>query len=122
MSTELRKVEPGSRIDRLEFGGQSEHLNKEIHVGSYICPYCKSRLSFNTSDLERHFSEYASNLDRPTQKAFDAFRPLEPGRWQAFIDFYCDGCQRPVRIIYEPGGQYAMGCYAQRLVEIIEAV
>src|ERR1041385_6266038 len=107
-------------MSRIEFGGSSEYLNREIHIGFYTCPHCNSSLKFDTSDFERHYGKKESNLEQGVQEAFDAFRPLEQDHWESFVDFYCSGCSEPVRIIYGPGEGYAMGAYTHRLVAIVE--
>jgi acetone carboxylase gamma subunit len=47
-------------------------------------------------------------------------RPLDKSRWQDHLDFICPKCGLLVRVVYEPGNSYAMGCYEYEIVDVVE--
>ena len=55
-------------------------------------------------------------------EVFDRFRPLRPEVWESFLDFHCPQCDAPVRMIYEAGGEWAMGCHSWIVTEVVEVI
>lgn len=119
--TGVRVVPAGERLDRLEFSDEAEYRDHAVHVGAYCCPRCSFRVEFRTRNFRQHECAKRSNLDPEWHDRFDAARPLELSRWQSFLDFHCPGCKAPVRIVYEPGDEYAMGSHSWQLIEVLEA-
>jgi hypothetical protein len=121
LAAAVRMVPPQERMDRLEFSGHAEHMEHVIHIGTYECPYCHSRVDFSTDHFRKHEGITFSNLKAPWPSNLDKARPLDSKRWESFLDFHCPGCQAPVRVIYEPGPEWAMGVHGWRVVEILES-
>jgi hypothetical protein len=117
----VRRVAPDQRLDRIEFSPQAELLERAIHLGAYSCPHCGQKVEFSTRHFREHEFSRRSNLATAWQELFDAERPLDRSRWESFFDFHCPGCQAPVRIIYEPGAEFAMGAHPWRIIEVLES-
>jgi hypothetical protein len=117
----IRRVCPDQRLDRLEFSPRTESVAHAIDVGAYACPHCGERVEFTTRHFGRHALSTRSNLETEWRERFDAERPLDRSRWESFLDFHCPGCRAPVRIVYESGGEVAMGVHAWRIVEVLES-
>lgn len=115
----LALIPADARLGRVEFDPRVEHSGP-IHTGVYTCPDCREQVGFNTRDFLRRFRQPHSNLNAADQAAFDSFCPLDSSREESFLDFYCAGCRRPVRLIYE-GWEFAMGCYAFTVTGIVES-
>lgn len=117
----VKIVSASERLDRLEFSGKTEYQDHCVHIGSYICPCCASRVDFHARHFLTHEGLKHSNLEDEWRTRFDATRPLNASRWESFLDFHCPGCKAPVRVIYEPGDEYAMGAHSWRALEVLEA-
>ncbi|MBI4475453.1 MAG: hypothetical protein HY646_22505 [Acidobacteria bacterium] len=112
-------IPPEARLDRVEFDPRAE-LQGRIEIGVYTCSHCREQVGFKTTDFLRRFRKPRSNLDGSDQAVFNAFRPPHPAREESFLDFYCAGCGRAVRVIYE-GWEFAMGSYAFIVTSIVES-
>ena len=113
-------VKPTDRLNRVEFHPGEELENHEIHIGYYRCDRCDESLRLTTQDFQRHFLSKDSNLSAEDQKRFDDYRPLDRQQWEGFLDFYCQGCSGPVRIIFEPW-EFRMSSYAFTVRAVVEA-
>ena len=119
--TAVRVVSPRKRLDRVEFSGKREWQNHAIEVGEYTCPHCGHRVRLRTSDFARHEFDPSANAREPWQALFDAVRPDRRDAWESHLDFHCPGCNAPVRLVYEPGEEYAMGVHSWQVGAILEA-
>jgi len=115
-----RRVPPEQRLNRLDFSRRREQLDHAVDIGVYICPHCSNALEFSTSDFERHELKQLTILDAETVASFRKARPVHPETWESSLDFFCEGCQRPVRIVYQADGEWAMGAHGWRIVDLIE--
>jgi hypothetical protein len=118
--TVVRVVPANERMNRLEFSSQVEWTEHVVHIGQYQCPWCSDYVEFRTQNFQKHEHITYSNLKSPWPKRFSNTRPIKAEKWESFLDFHCPGCAAPVRIIYEPGNEYAMGTHGWRVTEIIE--
>ena len=109
------------RLDRLEFSDKAAALEHAVQMGAYSCPHCSHRVGFRTQNFRDHEGAKRSNLDPDWRIRFDAARQLDVSRWESFLDFSCPGCRAPVRVIYEPGEEYAMSAHSWCLLEVLEA-
>lgn len=118
----LHKVYPLERISKKNTGvaTASIRLDKSKY---YVCPHCHSRT------LIRH-QEVSPFANKKTPKDFDesileSFKQF--GTTQSFsigadrtlesYDFFCRGCQRPIRLLYDfqergMGGRWSVVVYA----------
>ncbi len=117
----VRRVAPGDRLDRLEFSPRAEYLDHAVHLGAYTCPRCGRAVAFETRHFRDAEHEPSSNLASPWRERFDAARPLDRRRRESFLDFHCPGCGAPVRVVYAPGDEFAMGAHSWRLLEVLKA-
>jgi hypothetical protein len=87
------------KLSKTEFNNYDDW--QSYPTSDYCCNHCKQIISINFSNLEKHASSTFSNLSESDSKAFDLFF-LETGATPAnsFLDFYCPGCKRPVRVYY----------------------
>ncbi len=102
------------------FSEQEEYIEHAVHVGTYTCPWCGQAVQFRTQHFRKHEKRNPSNLRQEWQTVFNAFRPVSPKGWESFLDFHCPQCDAPVRIIYDAGGEWAMGVHSWVVKEIVE--
>lgn len=117
----VRIVPASERLDRLEFSPKAEFQDHCVHIGSYICPRCDFLVDLHARHFLKHEGLKDSNLEVEWRTHFDAARPLNASRWESFLDFHCPGCKAPVRVIYEPGDEYAMSAHSWLVLEVLEA-
>lgn len=108
-------------MNRLTFSYQSEAVDQATHIGAYSCPYCEQKVEFRTQHFSKHEGRLNSNLQGGWPERFDKARPLQPEKWESFLDFHCPRCGAPVGIIYEAGSEWAMGCHPWHVTEVVEA-
>jgi len=114
----LKMVIPGERVDRVAFNPMTEHTDHAVEVGAYLCPHCHTEIEFNTGTLRQFERAKGHALGPDWHQRCEALRPT--GAWEWSIDFRCADCNRRVRIIYGHDGEYAMGAWKYRLLDIIE--
>lgn len=115
---ELRLVAADQRVDRIRFSGLVEATDHIIHVGTYRCAHCGTAAEFNTGTLRRGENVGISPLGRDWQRRCEVLRPI--GAWEWPLDFRCNGCHCPVRIVYGHDGEFSMGAWNHRLLEVLE--
>ena len=112
-----RTVSARKRFDATEFDIRSEAWDHTIHLSDYNCPECGHKVRFNSKDF---FREHISILTPELVGLIEKFRPLDKETWEIALDFYCPGCEMPVRVIPRPGEEFAMGCYNWELLKVVE--
>ena len=63
----------------------------------YVCPVCSTQTGFDWKDFERHAKGAHSNLSVADQRVIEAKAQSRLGSENAFVDFYCPGCNQAVR-------------------------
>jgi hypothetical protein len=114
----LTVVDASQRLDRVAFNPAVEHTNHVVEVGVYACPHCRTEIQFNTGTLRQFERSKGLALGLEWHQRCESFRPIGPWEWS--IDFRCRGCTRQVRIVYGHDGEYAMGAWKYRLLNVIE--
>ncbi len=114
----LRIVPASERVDRVSFNPKAEWTEHVIHVGAYSCSQCETEFEFNTNTLERFELANGLQLGEEWKRRCEKIRPIGPWEWA--VDFRCRGCKTAVRIIYGHDGEFAMGSYRYRLLEVLE--
>ena len=73
----------------------------------YVCPVCDSETGFECTDFKKHAASAFSNLMHPDQQAMEQEAAPHLTDENAFLDFYCQGCNGVVRTYYryEPVGE-----------------
>jgi hypothetical protein len=115
---DLRSVPAGERVDRIRFSGLVEVTDRRIDVGTYRCAHCGTEAEFNTGTLRRGENVRVSPLGDEWQRRCEELRPV--GAWEWALDFRCNGCRCPVRIVYAHDGEFSMGSWKHRLLEVLE--
>jgi hypothetical protein len=116
--SDLTLVEAGDRVDRIAFDPSVEFTDHVIEVGVYACPRCRTEIQFNMGTL-RHFERTNGlALGLEWHQRCEAIRPT--GAWEWAMDFRCTACGASVRIVYAHDGEYSMGAYKYRVLNIIE--
>ena len=121
----LRKVYPLERFSAKNVGilTASMRLKKSKY---YTCPHCASRTLVRHNEVSPVANRKTPpDFDAKTRKSFDAM-----GRVMSFsigsdrrldtYDFFCKGCDRPVRLLYdeqEPGMGGSWSAVIHRIVE-----
>ena len=118
---DYRVVPAAERLTQTEFSRRREYVDHRVDIGIYTCPHCAFRVQLQTSDLQKHEASEYSNLSQSIDAAIERFRPLRSTRFESFLDFSCPRCGAPVRLVYEPTDEWAMGAHGWRITDIIEA-
>lgn len=100
----MKFIAAEERLNKTEF---SNYDDWEIHPTTvYECPYCKKGLSLCFRDFEKHtfIDKFVSTIDK--------------GDSNSFLDFACQGCDRPVRLYYTAwaGGRHGEAGFAIRFI------
>jgi len=84
----------------------------------YVCPVCDSETAFECADFKKHAVSNFSNLMYPDQQAVEREAAPHLTDENAFLDFYCQGCNSVVRTYYhyEPTGERRGGCLELKVV------
>lgn len=121
----LRKVFPPERfsMDRRGHPAAAIRLERSKY---YRCPHCAAR----TLVRHREVSPFARNktpadFDQATQDCFDRAGTtsdfsIAPERPLECYDFFCSGCKRPVRLLYEEQERGMGGFWAAVVYRIVE--
>lgn len=112
-------VEARARMDGVSFDPRRE-FDGALSVGTYTCARCSKSVRFTTRDFQRKFRSPSSGLKAEDRETIGRFRPLDASKWESFLDFYCPGRRRPVRVVFVPF-EFAMGCYRFEATDIVEA-
>ncbi|MCH2183018.1 MAG: hypothetical protein MK108_13525 [Mariniblastus sp.] len=113
-----RAIPATERFDNVHFDPRTETREHRINVAQYTCPECDYRIRFTTHDFLR--SEPYSCFTEKQKILADTLRPLDLGNEEDFFEFLCPGCQLPVRVVFWPDREFAMGCYTYELVTVVE--
>jgi hypothetical protein len=113
----LKISDADTRLSKLSFQADEDWESYPRSV--YTCPHCGSQTGVTLRDLDRHsFSDF-TNLSATDSSAI-AHLAAQSGRaFNSFLDFYCPGCRRPVRVCFDSwaGGRYTHG---HELVFVVE--
>jgi hypothetical protein len=115
---DLKMVPATKRVDRVAFNPMTEYTDSSVEVGVYRCPSCHAEIQFHTGTLRQFERSKGLALGPEWHQRCEALRPT--GGWEWSIDFRCRGCNRRVRIVYGHDGEFAMGAYKYRLLDVIE--
>lgn len=66
----------------------------------YVCPTCNTEVGFELEDLRKHVGSGFSNLLYQDKQAMEREATSRLTDENAFVDFYCQGCGRAVRVYY----------------------
>jgi hypothetical protein len=66
----------------------------------YVCPNCKTETGFEELDFMKHVETNFSNLMYPDRQAAEREASRRRRNENAFVDFYCSGCNGVVRAYY----------------------
>ena|ERR1700676_5271043 len=66
----------------------------------YVCPTCRTEVGFEWGDLRRHVGSGFSNLVYQDKQAIEQEAAARLMNENAFVDFYCEGCNGAVRVYY----------------------
>jgi hypothetical protein len=114
----LTVVGASQRFDRVAFNPAVEHTDHVVEVGAYRCPHCETEIQFTTGTLRQFERSKGLALGLEWHQRCESIRPIGPWEWS--VDFRCRGCTRHVRIVYGHDGEYAMGAWKYRLLDVIE--
>ena len=113
-----RVIEATERFDNVDFDPRTETREHRINVAEYACPECAYRVRFNTHDFFR--TEPSDAFSDEQKKLADTLRPLDLNKDEEYFEFLCPQCEMPVRVIFWPNREFAMGCYTYQLVSVVE--
>jgi hypothetical protein len=116
--SDLKMVPAGERVGRVTFNPMTELTDHSVEVGVYACPRCHTEIQLNTGTLRQFEGAKGLALGPEWHRRCEVLRPT--GAWEWSIDFRCRGCDRCVRIVYGHDGEFAMGAYTYRLLDVIE--
>jgi hypothetical protein len=66
----------------------------------YVCPTCTTEVGFEWDDLRKHVGSRFSNLVYQHKQAIEREAASRLMNENAFVDFYCEGCNGAVRVYY----------------------
>ena len=66
----------------------------------YVCPTCHTEVGFEWNDLRKHVGSGFSNLVYQDKQAIEREAASRLTDENAFVDFYCAGCNGAVRVYY----------------------
>ncbi|MBI4375832.1 MAG: hypothetical protein HY549_05210 [Elusimicrobia bacterium] len=118
MDSSFSETPPDERLDNLIFHPKNQSEGS-INVGDYTCDACARKVHFTTNDFLKAFGNSKTRLSTQEHEAACRRRPLRKDKGEAFLDFHCPGCRRPVRLVFEPT-EFAMGCYYFTVVALLE--
>jgi hypothetical protein len=103
MRLSIIKMPAEQRFDRTRFNPHEEQVERVIHVGYYTCPHCQTQTAFETTDFESNRNDSHTTFSSEERMVFDQvmLSPTDHERGIAWLDFYCSGCNAPVRILYK---------------------
>ena len=99
--------------------GMSPHAGQRFRSPKfYRCPHCRRRTRVDPRPLvpDVNWNGLPSAFPEVLKARFDTFRPVS--RWS--YDFFCNGCQRPVRLLYDYTEQGMGGPWTPVVSRIIE--
>ena len=80
--------------------GLSEPRKYSDRWTTYACPTCHAETGFEWVDFGKHVGSSFSNLLYPDRQAVEREAASRLTDENAFVDFYCQGCNGVVRIYY----------------------
>lgn len=105
---ELKIQIAGEVFDKTEFIDSEDW--RTYPTADYRCSDCGMMVTINFSDLEKHSLSEFTNLNVEDQQVI---KKLEANNLStnSFLDFYCPGCHRPVKVYYDfwAGGRFEAG-------------
>ena len=110
-------VDAANRLSKVEFSADQDW--DTYPDSTYTCPGCGNQMSFCMRDLKKHqLSQFTNLSDNDAQAVAAASRESEE-KFNSFLDFYCQGCQMPVRILYLAwaGGRFTGGYNLSYVIE-----
>ena len=100
-------VHAQNRFTRLRWGygqGPVDGLSEPSQYSSrwtvYVCPKCRAETGFEKPDFLKHVGTNFSNLMYPDRPAVEREAACHLKDENAFVDFYCGGCNGVVRTYY----------------------
>jgi hypothetical protein len=95
----MRSINADKRLTQVSFITGRDWLT---HPPSfYTCPMCSTELAFFMRDFARHDRSAFTNLSLTDAEAITNFVQAYSSQvWDSFLDFYCPGCNLPIRIYY----------------------
>ena len=93
----VRCVSAGERLDRNEFKREVEYLDHLAQLAAYRCPHCTTEVEFFSGYFD--LGARQAKVDAHWRSQFDVARPLVA--FEEAFEFYCPGCNAPLRIVYE---------------------
>ncbi len=88
-------------LNKTEFNSQSDW--ETYPTADYQCDKCNQIISIDLKNLTKHQFSTFSNLN-PKDKELFKFLELKENIPNSFLDFYCPGCNKPVKIYYDSLG------------------
>ena len=114
----VKIVDGEKRLSKLEFVADEDWATHPRSM--YTCPWCSAQIEFALRDLDRHRGSSFTNLTAADAEHVSAIATRSDRDYNDFIDFYCQGCGRPVRICYTAwaGGRFTYGYKMEFVVEV----
>jgi len=111
-------VDPQERFNAIDFDPRTEHWEHSICVSDYTCPECKYQVRFSTHDF--YGDRTVCPFDDQQRQIIESARLLSASDREQCLDFLCPQCGLPVRAVYRPDSEFAMGAYTYKIVVVIE--
>jgi hypothetical protein len=80
--------------------GIVEPMGYSVRWTVYVCPQCKTETGFEQLDFLKHVKTNFSNLMYQDRQAVEREASSRIRNENAFVDFYCSGCNGVVRAYY----------------------
>src|SRR5262245_43991576 len=106
-SAEMKHSLARERLTKVEFNNLEDW--QTYPTADYNCDKCGEKVGVELKDFDKHQFSTHSNLKQQDSVEVEGFRAktnLE--KTNSFLDFYCPGCGRPVRIYFDAwaGGKH----------------
>ncbi|HET9714517.1 MAG TPA: hypothetical protein VFP64_21690 [Pyrinomonadaceae bacterium] len=117
MRADYSVINAVDRLSKVEFSADQDW--ETYPASTYTCPHCSEQMSFGMRDFEKHRLSQFTNLSLNDAQAIAAASPAPEDKFNSFVDFYCSGCQTPVRILYLAwaGGRFTHGYTLSYVIE-----
>jgi hypothetical protein len=105
------------RLTKVNFNNYEDWLT--YPTSDYKCDNCDETVSISLSDFDKHQRSTFTNLKQQDSLAVEYYvSKITLEKANSFLDFYCPGCKRPVRIYYDSwaGGRHTETGYILKYV------
>lgn len=94
----MNVVRATQRLSRYEFREDRDTATNPPAI--YTCPHCQRETELFMRDFAQNAYSTHTNLTVTDSAAIAQALPLRRSLANSFLDFYCGGCQSPVRLYY----------------------